>query len=245
MTQSGPLPPRPAARAASSSQPPSDSILDANHAALQPVNDGGAAQAAPSNLQPSASCAVPSEPFSPPLAAHYHQQGTSLLPLQQRQLSPSGAVEPPTPFVAAAAEHYYQSLVRPDARKARRPSCVIAPPPPLHPPGLVLPLALPPGALGSTSESTSAGQFPAHVGRGSASWPHARLGSSGDGVCPAYPFRLTLMPCQPGSEVDNLLSLAANIFQVGLGATVVRRRHCRAVHEQPFELVEGGRVRVL
>ncbi len=85
------------------------------------------------------------------------------------------------------------------------------PPPPAE---LVLPVPPPPGDGGSAS--TSAGGSPAHRLLAQGSWPHARLGSSGDAVSPAHPFRLTLLPCKPGSEVDNLLSLAANIFQVRL-----------------------------
>lgn len=83
---------------------------------------------------------------------------------------------------------------------------MVAPLPP-PPPGQVLPLQLP---YGHGSASTSPGQSPR--GLGGAGFLPVRLGSSGDA---AHPFRLTLLPCKPGTEVDNLMSLAANIFQVG------------------------------
>lgn len=221
-----PVPHRPAACAApatssSSSPPPCDSPRGADQAAPQ-TSSGEDALAVPADLVPLASYAVCMEPPSRPLAK---QQAPPVPLQQQRQPSSTGCSEPTTPFGVASGMHYYQSLVRRDAWGTRRPGGEVAPqltlPPP---PGIVLPLALPPGGCGSMSDSRSSGASPMHPGPAGAGRPHACPGSS---VSPSHPFRLTLLHCEPGSEVDNLLALAANISQVGLRQNAVRC--CRAV----------------
>ncbi len=190
-----------------SSASPPPYVLGADQAALQLSVDQDAA-ATPADLAPSLSSG---QVQLRRLTAEQQQQQLGQGQGQQHAPSPTSAFEPTTPFGAVAATHYYQSVVQQDFHcSSGRPSCVLEPLP-QSPPGPVLPLTL---SAGHGSASTSAGPSP-RFSDGGGCLP-ARLDSSDlDDVSPAHPFRLTLLPCKPGSEVDNLLSLAANIFQVG------------------------------